>query len=161
LSLERRAEGAAFVLPEDAFRYLHELGPAAFPAPGTVPHAALLLSDIAATEGKLGSGGDGPGAGWRGVPEEDIVRHLARLADSRANGRGGWRRELAEDPELFAEEVGSLLSGLDLVRVRADAAGARSWWFSPATARWSVGPGHKRTQRPEALVLFGDDGSTK
>ncbi len=160
LRLERRAEGAAFVMPEDAFRYLHELGPAAFPAPGTVPHAALLLSDIAATEGTLGSGADGPGAGWRGIREEDVVRHLARLAASRADGRGGWRRELAEDPARFAEEIRSLLSGLDLVRVRVDAVGARSWWFSPATARWSVGPGQKVTQRRETLALFGDDGST-
>lgn len=161
LRLERRAEGAAFVVPEDAFRYLHELGRAAFPAPGTVPHAALLLADVAATDGKLGSEADGPGAGWRGVREEDVLRHLARLAGSRADGRGGWRRELAEDPARLAHEIRVLLVGLDLARVRTDATGVRWWWFSPATARWSVAPGSKKIEHGETLAFqFGRDGST-
>ncbi len=162
LHLERRTEGAAFVVPEEAFRYLHELGPAVFPAPGTVPHAALLLSEAAATSGTLGSGAEGLGPGWRGLREEDVVEQLARLAASRADGRGGWRRELAEDPPRLAEEVRVLLAGLDLVRVRSDAAGVRWWWFSPATARWSVGPGSKTTARGKALAFdFGENGSSK
>lgn len=162
LRLERRVEGAAFVVPEDAFRYLHELGPTAFPAPGTVPHAALLLAEYAATNGTLSAGADGPGGGWRGLQEEDVVHHTRRLAASRADGRGGWRRELAEDPARLAGEVRALLAGLDLVRVRPAGTGVRWWWFSPATARWSVAPGQKSPGRGEALAFdFGDEGSSR
>lgn len=137
LHLERRSEGAAFVVPSDAFRYLHELGPTPFPAPGTVPHAALLLCDHAAVAGMLSTSDRGPGAGWRGTPEGNVVEHIAALAAERADGRGGWRRELAEDPERLAEDVRALLSSLDLLRVRAEVDGIRVWWFSPATGRWA------------------------
>jgi hypothetical protein len=48
------------------------------------------------------------------------------------------------------------------VRVRADATGAQWWWFSPATARWSVAPSAKKAERRETLAFdFGDDGSMK
>lgn len=136
LRLERRAEGAAFVVPDDAFRHLHELGPMPFPAPGTVPHAALLLSEYAALTGVLGSD-HGFGSGWRGVPEPTVIDHVATLAAERADGRGGWRRELAEDPRRLAEDISALLCGLGLLRVRVEQDGARMWWFSPAIGRWS------------------------
>lgn len=136
LHLERRAEGAAFVVPGDAFRYLHELGPTPFPAPGTVPHAALLLCEHAAVAGMLGASDQGPGAGWRGIPEAKVAEHITALAAERADGRGGWRRELAEDPTRLAEDVRSLLWSLDLLRIQVDVNGIRVWWFSPATGRW-------------------------
>ena len=137
LRLERRAEGAAFVVPDEAFRFLNELGPTPFPAPGTVPHAALLLSEHAALCGMLGAPDQEIGHGWRGLPEASVETHLAELASERADGRGGWRRELAEDPKRLASDVRALLSSLDLLRLKADPEGAVTWWFSPATGRWS------------------------
>lgn len=141
LRLERRAEGAAFVVPHEAFRYLNELGPTPFPAPGTVPHAALLLSEHAAVTGMLGSSNEGPGSGWRGLHESSVRDHIAALAGERAHGQGGWRRELAEDPQRLAEEIRALLCGLDLLRIRVGSDGARIWWFAPAVGRWSSPPG--------------------
>lgn len=162
LRVERRAEGVAFVVPEEAFRYLHELGPVAFPAPGTVPHAALLLSQAASLKGALGSTTEGPGPGWRGLREDDVVEELRRLAGSRADGRGGWRRELADDPRRLAEAVQGLLSAVDLVRLGANGGGGTWWWFSPATARWSAPPDPKASKRAEALAFdFDTDGSSE
>lgn len=148
LQLERRSEGAAFVVPEDAFRYLYELGGTPFPAPGTVPHAALLLCEHAAFAGVSGSAECGPGPGWRGLSESKVREHLAALAAERADGRGGWRRELVEDPRHLAEDIKALLIALDLLRIRFDSAEA-IWWFSPATGRWS--------SPPASLEVIGSD----
>jgi len=137
LSLERRTEGAALVVPEDAFRHFHELGPRPFPAAGTVPHAALLLCEHAATTGLLGSDANGPGVGWRGLLETVVVGHLTALAAAHPEGKGGWRRELAENPPLLANEVRGLLAEFDLLRIWAGDDGSRAWWFSPATGRWA------------------------
>ncbi|WP_244171939.1 TIGR02678 family protein [Myxococcus virescens] len=137
LSLERRTEGAALVVPDDAFRHPRELGPRHFPSAGTVPHAALLLCEYAATAGLLGSDADGPGIGWRGLAQTDVIGHLTALAAEHPDGKAGWRRELAENPPLLAEEVRGLLVELDLLRVRTRGDGSRTWWFSPATGRWA------------------------
>jgi uncharacterized protein (TIGR02678 family) len=137
LRLERRLEGAAFVVPTDAFRFLHELGPTPFPAPGTVAHAALLLGDHAAQVGTVSSGAEGPGPGWRGLGDEPVRRKLATLAAERADGPGGWRHDLVEDPSRLVAEVKAMLTGLDLVRVRATESGLTNWWFSPALGRWT------------------------
>ncbi len=186
LHLERRIEGAAFVVPEDAFRYQHELGPTPFPAAGTVPHAALLLCEYAALHGILGSSAEarpvsrepsdaevravacepsaaeahavarepsdeqGPGPGWRGIWEADARVHVATLAAERSEGKGGWRRELAEDPTRLTDDVRALLTGLDLVRVRVREDGASLWWFSPATGRWTPPPQQLNTLEPRA-----------
>lgn len=140
LHLERRTEGAAFVVPEEAFRYLHELGPTPFPAPGTVPHATLLLSEYAASAGELATTLFGPGLGWRGISEQRARAQLTMLASERASGQGGWRRELAEHPERLAEEVRTLLTRLDLMRIETALDGTQTWWFSPVTGRWlSIG----------------------
>ena len=144
LHLERRAEGAAFIVPADAFRHLRELGPLPFYAPGTVPHAALLLCDYAATHGMLGSADittsarHGPGPGWRGLLEAEVIAHLGAVAASQPEGRGGWSRELADDPTRLADQVHGLLAGLDLLRVKSDPGGRAWWWFSPATGRWTA-----------------------
>jgi uncharacterized protein (TIGR02678 family) len=137
LHLERRSEGAAFVVPDEAYRYPHELGPTPFPAPGTVPHAALLLIEYAASSGHVGGLHAGPGAGWRGLAEWNVQEHLASLAAIRASGQGGWRRELAENPAQLAQEVRELLSSMDLLRVDMEEPTSRMWWFSPATGRWA------------------------
>lgn len=137
LHVERRAEGAAFVVPDEAFRYLHELGPTPFPAPGTVPHAALLLSEYVAVVGILGSAEHGPGAGWRGLYGPSVINHVADLAAERTDGKGGWRRELTEEPSRLVEEIRTLLCGLDLLRIVMAPNGDGIWWFSPAIGRWS------------------------
>lgn len=135
LHLERRSEGAAFVLSEDAFRHPHELGPTPFPAPGTIPHAALLLCDHAAKVGSLLAEG-GPGPGWRALDEEDVLEHLAQLAGNPASGSWGWRRDLVEEPRQLGHQIRALLSSLDLVRPSTGSTRSSTWWFSPATARW-------------------------
>lgn len=162
LHLERRVEGAAFVVPDLAFRYLHELGPSPFPSAGTVPHAALLLCEFAARSGTLGAMGAGPDPSWRGLLEADALAHLSELAAARANGQGGWKRELAENPALLAEDVRKLLTAVDLLRVRNNDDGAALWWFSPTTERWTaVEPAPRprgQDERPRQTSLF-DDGN--
>ena len=140
LQLERRTEGAAFVVPESAFRYLYELGGTPFPAPGTVPHAALLLCEYAAFAGVSGSAEQGQAAGWRGLSDLKVRDHLVALVSERADGRGGWRRELVEDPQHLADDIRALLTALDLLRVRPIDGDVTMWWFSPATGRWSSPP---------------------
>lgn len=108
LKLERRAEGAAFVLPDEAFRHPRELGPLAFPVPGTVAHAALLLCDHAAAHGHTDTA---PGPGWRRLAHAQVLAAIAGFAAQHGAGRGGWRRELADDPAQLAERVSELLGG--------------------------------------------------
>lgn len=132
LHLERRSEGAAFVVPIDAFRYDRELGPVPFPSPGTVPHAALLLCGYAQTSGIA----DEDRPGWLGMATIDVQARLTKFADQFGAGRGGWRADLVENPAELVAEVQALLNGLDLVRIAAD--DASMWWFSPASARWSA-----------------------
>lgn len=144
LSLERRTEGAALVVPDEAFRHSSELGTRHFPSAGTVPHAALLLCEHAATAGLLGSDADGPGVGWRGLAQTDVISHLTELATEHPEGKAGWRRELAENPPQLADEVRGLLIEFDLLRVRIRSDGSQTWWFSPATGRWA--------SRAQALV---------
>ncbi len=146
LCVERRTEGAAFVVPNDAFRHLHELGPTPFPAPGTVAHAALLLSEHASVAGVIGAVDVGPGSGWRGLSEARIREHLGALT-ARVEGCKGWRRELADNPHLLAAEVSTLLCSLDLVRVQQEPNGTTLWWFSPAIGRWAS-PGETAASPP-------------
>ena len=154
LAVERRAEGAAFVVPTDAYRYPADLGPHPFPVSGgTIPHAALLLCDAAAAQGRLH--GDptapgGPGPGWRALTYDDVVDRLTGWAQDIGAGRGGWSADLADNPPVLARRCAELLTGRDLLRVhqpaalsdigdsgRQDAAAAL-WWFSPATGRWKA-----------------------
>ena len=139
LHLERRAEGAAFVVPDAAFRHPRELGPTPFPGSGTVEHAALMMCEIAGRDGRVGSDDVGPGSGWRALDETTVVSELAAAAARITAGRGGWRRELAAHPGQLAKEVCTLLSSLDLVRIERGQDEATTWWFSPATGRWRGG----------------------
>jgi hypothetical protein len=133
LHLERRAEGAAFVVPDEAFRHAHELGEHPFPMPGTVGHAALLLCDHA---GEHGTQLSAPGPGWRGLSEADALAHMGALTAQHASGKGGWSTELTADPVELTRRVAALLESLGLVRRHDDA--LRTWWFSPVTGRWSA-----------------------
>lgn len=142
LHLERRTEGAAFVVPEASYRHPWELGPIPFPASGTVAHAGLLLCNWAAG---VGTGeGDEP-SGWRAVEAVVVADRLAELAGDPLSGSGGWRRELTVDPRgRLLDEVRSLLTGLDLVRIDADG----RWRFSPATTRWPAPTSRQRRSKP-------------
>jgi uncharacterized protein (TIGR02678 family) len=131
LHLERRAEGAAFIVPEQAFRHARELGDHPFPVPGTIGHAALLLCDHA---GEVGTQSGAPGPGWRGLTEHDVLAHLSALIDRYAAGKGGWSVDLAAGPAILAEHVAALLEALAVLVRRDDA--LHTWWFSPATGRW-------------------------
>ncbi|QEU83405.1 DUF2398 family protein [Streptomyces viridosporus] len=139
LVLERRAEGAAFVVPDDAFRHLSELGPMPFPAPGTIAHAALLLLDHAALHG---TAENAPGPGWRGLSEEAVVAALTAFGANNAAGRGGWSTEYVQDPLLLVGKVRDLLTGTHLARLtpttpQADGKTTPLWWFAPTTGRWA------------------------
>ena len=137
LHLERRAEGAAFVMPDDAFRHPHELGPLPFPTTGTVPHAALLLADHASA---AGHNTGAPGPGWLGLTHDEVAGRLAELAGI----HGNWAAEYASDIERLAADVHVLLSGLGLVRRD----GTGDWWFSPVTGRWQASPDEPSERRP-------------
>lgn len=132
LMLERRTEGAAFVVPDDAFRWPRELGEVPFPATGIVPHVALLLSDILAAEGDTAGG---PGTGWRGLPREQVLQHLTDLASRQTTGRGGWPADRAADPSGLLADAEALLRAAGLLRMLDG-----WWWLSPATGRWEAPP---------------------
>lgn len=126
--IERRIEGAAFVVPEETFRHPKELGPFVFPTSGTVPHAALLLCNWAAISGTV----DDDRAGWRRIPVGDVTDKLTELAAGQQTGSGGWSRELTEDIAGHLQpQVLNLLQGLDLARVEGT-----DWLFAPVIARW-------------------------
>lgn len=145
LVLERRSEGAAFVVPDEAYRYPWQLGPLPFPASGTVAHAALLVCDHAGSHGTLSGG---PGAGWNGLTEEAVLQLLREHADANTAGKGGWSSELAADPERLAARVADLLEGLNLLRILpATTADVPSdlahgvWWIAPTSGRWAMPSG--------------------
>ncbi|MFJ6730539.1 DUF2398 family protein [Streptomyces sp. NPDC091281] len=157
LVLERRAEGAAFVVPDEAFRHLNELGPVPFPAPGTIAHAALLLLDHAALHG---STDNAPGPGWRGLTEEAVVQALTAFGAGNASGRGGWSTEYVQDPVLLADEVRDLLTGTHLARLTpavhsADGRTASLWWFAPTAGRWA----EEGTAQPKTARTRGRRGT--
>ena len=129
LHLERRAEGAAFIVPEDAFSTRSELGDRPFPAGGTVPHAALLLCDAATASGEISI--DRPG--WKSLMIEEIMRLLAQFAAVFVGH--GWSTDYGDDLPVLASDVSTLLDGLGLLLIDA-----RQWSFSPVTARWSPPP---------------------
>ncbi len=174
LAVERRAEGAAFVVPGDAYRYPADLGPHPFPVSGgTVPHAALLLCDAAAAHGRLHGDADvagGPGPGWRALSEVDVVDRLTHWAQDIGAGRGGWSADLAENPPVLARRCAELLTGRDLLRIQqveAPSDGLATgplWWFSPATGRWKAPAAvaaARKTLRPASAppdALFNDQG---
>lgn len=153
LRVERRSEGAAFVVPDDTYRHPYELGPLHLPSNGTVPHAALLLCRYADENG-IQDGGPGPG--WRGL-DRCVVR--AHLADQCATHGSKWKDELTADLDAFLTAVHRLLGGLGLLRIHTTDDGTM-WWFSPATARWDAVPtarqrGGRRAKTDPDLSRWG------
>lgn len=148
LHLERRAEGAAFVVPEEAFRFPFELGPLAFPGSGTVAHAAYLVVEWAQDNADEAAA---PGPGWRRASDVDLCAKLTELADEATVGAGGWRADLVADPTgLLRGAVAGLLTGLDLVRLDD---GTGDWLFAPVTARWrSTSASARTTKRRRAAA---------
>lgn len=132
LAIERRAEGAAFVMPDDHFRWPNELGQVPFPGSGIVPHVALLLSDVVAADGEVE---EAPGPGWRGMPRTDVLEALTEMAQRQTSGKGGWPAERVADPEGLLSDVERLLTGVGLLRT-VDG----WWWLSPVTGRWEAPP---------------------
>ncbi|GAA3439598.1 DUF2398 family protein [Kutzneria kofuensis] len=158
LHAERRAEGAAFVVPAEAFRRPRELGPLPFPTPGTTGHAALLLCDAAAVDGTLAA--DRPG--WRAIRDSTVLALLASWGQQFGAGRGGWAGEDVDNPAGLAGKVRALLTGLNLLRIDDTTAAddgesaERLWWFSPAAGRWrpattatTRGPATRRAARDQ------------
>lgn len=175
LAIERRSEGAAFIVPDDAFRHDRELGPLPFPnTGGTVPHAALLLCDHAASHAAANPADSPdagrPGAGWLPLTYDTVVDHLRTLGVTVGSGRGGWRAELVEHPAMLADQVRALLTARDLLRVHASATDGDVWWFSPATTRWpappaapaapKTAPPAQPTEEPDMFSLFDTTDST-
>ncbi|MGH4012736.1 MAG: TIGR02678 family protein [Pseudonocardiaceae bacterium] len=154
LHLERRGEGAAFVVPDDTFRHPYELGPLQLPAVGTVPHAALLVCDHVQ---KHGVQEGGPGSGWRGVDRQVLGVQLTQLCDVHG---ATWRGELTDDIDAFLDAIERLLSGLGMLRI--DAGGeSQTWWFSPATGRWDIPPATqapRRQDKDDSQLLLTVDG---
>ena len=159
LTIERRAEGAAFVVPDDSFRWPHELGEVPFPSAGLTPHVAMLLADHVAAEGVTG----GPGTGWRGMPRQDVLAELTVLAARQTTGRGGWSAERAADPAGLLADAERLLTGTGLLRRVDD-----WWWLSPVLGRWeappnrafAVPPSHVDAGNPPiAASLFDEEDS--
>jgi uncharacterized protein (TIGR02678 family) len=147
LHLERRSEGAAFVVPEEAFRHPRELGPHPFPKSGTVPHAALLLCIWAAATAEPAAD---VGVGWRRAPADAVADKLVELATDQQVGSGGWSRDLAADPGgVLRDEVAKLLVALDLVRMTPEGC----WLFSPAVARWPAPSRRKPRARPRSRAV--------
>lgn len=128
LHVERRSEGAAFVVSAVDANPSRNLGPTPFPASGTVAHAALLVCNWVVSDGAEVP--DRPG--WRRVTDPAVAAKLAALAENQQSGTGGWSAELAADPAgRLRADVIAFLEGLDLVRADGDC-----WLFSPAIARW-------------------------
>jgi len=142
LVVERRAEGAAFVVPDDAFRWPYELGDVPYPTMGIVPHVATLLSDVVAADGVTAGS---PGPGWRGLPRTLVLKALTDLAAEHATGSGGWPAERVADPPGLLMDVERLLTGAGLLRL-VDS----WWWLSPVTGRWEAPPNTAFVSSPEA-----------
>ena len=146
LHVERRIEGAAFVVPGEAYRHPWELGPQPFPASGTVAHAALLLCNWASAED---GAPDLVSGGWRALTADEVAGKLTELVADEQAGTGGWSHDLIADPGgRLRDDVAALLTGLDLVRLDAD-----RWLFSPAVARWPAP--RPRTPRPKSTTPAG------
>lgn len=161
LELERRAEGAAFVIPDGVANKPWERGEFAFPTHGTVAHASLKLVEHFLSLPPAPPG-TGPGPGWRGLASADVRAWLERTCAAQSSGKGGWSAEYIESPDRLGTEIRRLLTGLGVLRCGPHASSpeatvpsfttpdttsppgpvreATTWWLSPAAARWRLQP---------------------
>ncbi|MFV2172046.1 TIGR02678 family protein [Actinomadura sp. LOL_016] len=112
LEAEIRAEGVALVDPEDELTDLH------LPGTGTVAQAALLLLERL-VERLCPDDPGHPATGGRlvigvAVPDGLVDELLAGLA-AEYGRRGGWQRDLVEDPRALREAVLDLLVRMRLM----------------------------------------------
>ena len=146
LQLEVRAEGALAYDPDD------ELTDVAFPGPGTVRQAALLLLDalVDTLRPKAGvettaAGRSGPGvlAPWRMV--EDNLTDLAQR-NSKV-----WSSEHVDDVDRLRDEVVAVLQAVSLATATDD-----GLVIHPAAARYRPQPQHAPA-RTRAVQRLDDD----
>ena len=150
LVVERRGEGAAFVVPEDEFRYPKDLGDVPFPSSGgIVSYAALLLSDFVAAEGDVGT--TMLGTGWRGMLRASVLSKLTAIAASQSVGSGGWPADRVNKPDRLLDDIERLLIGVGLLRVIDD-----HWWLSPVMGRWTP-PEPPRAKKTETATEPNDN----
>ena len=165
LAIERRAEGAAFVLPETLGHRPGDAGDYPFPTFGTVAHASLKLLEHGLTHGTppapetdptldstiapapTGQGADRVrvGDGWRALPLDGVNAWARDTAAATAAGKGGWSSEYVENPDKLVVDVATTLTALGLLR-RDPTSG--QWWFSPAAARWRLDDSVRPAYRP-------------
>ena len=136
LAIERRTEGAAFVVPDEAYRRSDELGDVPFPTRAIEQRVALVLCDVVATtdvpdDDRPGS----PGPGWRGMRREQVLAELTEIADGQRAGRGGWSEDYKANPARLLAKAEAHLVANALLRV-VDG----WWWVSPALGRWEAPP---------------------
>ncbi|MFJ3405407.1 DUF2398 family protein [Promicromonospora sp. NPDC090134] len=147
LTIERRTEGAAFVVPDEAYRRSDELGEVPFPTRAIEQRVALVLCDFVATTDTLDGNRPGsPGPGWRGMERERVLEELTQIANEQRTGRGGWSEDYTTQPSRLLAKAEAHLVANALLRV-ADG----WWWVSPALGRWEAPP-----NRPFTTVETGD-----
>ena len=144
LAVERRAEGAAFVVDDESYRYPSELGDTYFPRNGVPGLAALLLADHVSLYGQVWApGDDGPGPGWHAMDREQVAAELAEIAAAQRVGKGGWPEQYATDVPRLLAEAETLLAAVGLLRRLG-----RQWWLSPAVGRWDAPPNSAYSAAP-------------
>ncbi len=141
----------AFVVLDDAYRHLHELGPMPFPAPGTVAHAAMLLFDHAAVNGTTDHA---PGPGWRGLTDKDVLSPRSAATTPAAAAAGA--PSTSKTPLLLAGKVSDRITGIHLIRLPPTAPTATEkagtvWWFAPHHRPLGRGRQHPAQDRPQPL----------
>jgi uncharacterized protein (TIGR02678 family) len=165
LIIERRAEGAAFVLPETLGHRPSDAGDVPFPTYGTVAHASLKLLEHALTDGttpepettatldsaRMTSPASQRtdrvqvGEGWRALPTNEVYAWAHAAAAATTAGKGGWSGEYLENPDKLVLDVATVLTSLGLLRRDPS---SEQWWFSPAAARWRLDDSARPAHRP-------------
>ena len=144
LVLERRADGVAFVAPEETFSSIDELGRGSFPRARTIDLVAISLCDLIDTDG----GASAWGRSWRVLPASTIARCVAALSADRVPKEYGGR------PDRLVAEIQRILVGCDLIRV--DEYG---WHLSPVFKRWEPLPNSLTLEAESATsTLPADEG---
>ena len=168
LALERRLEGAAFVIPETVTHKPWERGDHPFPTFGTVAHAALKFLEHAQTPPEAGADTAAPddacdtgrpGPGWRRLNGTQVQQWVHATCAAQVHGKGGWSAEYVENPDSLLRELRLLLTALGLLRTHhqpadpdhtADIAPGLVWWVSPAAGRWRLADTDSDESGPQA-----------
>ncbi len=131
LVIERRTEGAAFVVPDDAFRWPRELGDVPFPGAGIVP----TLPSCWPTSSRPREHRVAPAAGWRGLPRERVLPNSPTSPPGRPPDEAAGQPSAPADPAGLLKDAEGLLISTGLLRMDIG-----WWWLSPAMGRWEAPP---------------------